>query len=174
MRIVFKVSRDTPQCREIMQVLTWMDKHPFWERIQIFHMKGSIRLIITSFSKKDTCIECQSRSRLDVNIRNDLDNTDYMVYMEYDSTSAQFRSAFYFISSDMRHEKTNLKVFVIVIHCHTLSHARPSFILYDNDKDLKVCFLMMCFIFYLLFRCVSDRQGTLLLSNLVFRYYLSE
>ena len=66
---------------------------------------------------------------------------------------------------DLRHDKTDLKVFVAVIPeegwthvaapmgaiwCMTLSyqkkdgrgHARPSFFWYNNYKDLKVCFLM--------------------------------
>ncbi len=81
--------------------------------------------------------------------------------------SRQIRS----LLTDACHEKTDLKVFVVVIvgapsfywhdfpeyklwcqqsqilkgRCHTkrrMGHARPSFFWYDNDKDRKVCFLV--------------------------------
>ncbi len=64
-------------------------------------------------------------------------------------------------TNDAHHEKTDLKVFVVVIPKEGWtrmaapilllvwhqkkdgrSHARPSFFWYDNHKDLKVCFLV--------------------------------
>ncbi len=55
--------------------------------------------------------------------------------------------------NDARHEKTDLKVFVVVIPKEGwvlpvipkkdgCAWRRPSFFWYDNDKDLKVCFLV--------------------------------
>ncbi len=78
-----------------------------------------------------------------------------------------FTSAYKAVIFDARHEKTDLKVFVLLLVCTDFSefdsaniidyilkksvsyqkkdghcHARPSFFWYDNDKDLKVCFLV--------------------------------
>ncbi len=41
-------------------------------------------------------------------------------------------------------------------------HAHPSVFWYDNDKDLKVCFLVMCIIYLVLLlveRCQSHRES---------------
>ncbi len=47
------------------------------------------------------------------------------------------------LTYDARYEKTDLKVFVIVIPKEGWAcMAAPSFFWYDNDKDLKICFLV--------------------------------
>ncbi len=35
-------------------------------------------------------------------------------------------------------------------------HARPSFFWYDNDKDLKVCFVVTCITYVLVMRQLSN------------------
>ncbi len=43
---------------------------------------------------------------------------------------------------DACHEKTDLKVFIIVIPKEGWAWPPPSFFWYDNDKDLQICFLV--------------------------------
>ncbi len=52
-----------------------------------------------------------------------------------------------FRTCDTCHEKTVLKVFVLVIHAKRRKGAAwpcPSFFWYHNDKGLEVCFLVTC------------------------------
>ncbi len=44
-------------------------------------------------------------------------------------------------------------------------HARPSFFWYDNDKDLKVCFLVMCVVYATIQMLLNSQIHFLLLKT---------